>query len=791
MKIEVSAQTEEQVRQLAKEVYQRMIPCYTYNGARLKHAPSIPLRDTIIERMIDPFNLVRIQLKYPEDGPDDRWYAACEALLGGGLDHDGKRFRILGGSSSIKKGHFWLATDEVRKLIHPFFRSSQEALSYLGTLFSGCHHGIHRLDGIKGHVVAEGEAGTGDGMGFISKALVEKLGLAARQLQVRLVSDSPDQRWLAKGTLLPADLHDGVNFLLPDSMIKGAGTPPQNQPWTCWFGVRDVATTRPYSSSFSIAEWFDQAVLDAVWPMAEQKLDVIRDALTDRKAALSFLGLVSREDEFNDVRTKAEAFLQAGVGPEHPWLHRQLVQLMRREYVRLATGGGLELTGCMGAYADLPDGVICAVDLPAGPVILSRYPIRDPWSLQAVWNEPEAVANPLEGTVYLNNDLASILDGDFDGDYYIINTQDSVVEAVASAEWYPDYQRKDTPPKTRLKDPLAALPFVAVKALGNRIGSLTYGIAAAVHAGRLDKVAALSAGLQCEVQRLKWNTQADRALLEDPDLQMPDYIAAAKTDRDLFVRKAEMIERDFPLVHNYNRVVARWQSDTMQTSSLVYFKGLVPIWMEPAALDLVEETKAVTMTYNKWIASILQQNPEPSEDDLAGPIRFLEAWDRSKTDNRRAWAVAMWHVVHGSRAETTGSAAFHCFSQETVDLMLEQQSTIRSIIVPQRKSTPQPLWLQEAVIPLVGSLNQGISKPEDVLAQIRQVDNIVKVTTRPNGGTNAAFWLDTLYLGQVPQDHLLYSAVPENLSFQARIQLRGRTVYLAPTSPDWLTASTC
>ncbi len=789
MRITVSAQTEKRARQLAKEVHNMLISSFTFDGSRLKRAPSITLRDTIIARMVDPDDLVRVQLKYPEDGPDDHWYAACEALLGGGIKVNDKRFRILGGSSSIKKGTFWLATEDVRKQLHPYFRTSQEALSYLGVLFSGCHHGIHRLEGMKGRIVKDGQYGTADGQGYLSLKLLKLLKYDQRQLQIRFVGDEPGQRWLGKGTLLPADLPDGLDFLLPDSMVKGAGTPPQNKPWTCWFGVRDVAKSRPYSSSFSFAQWFSQDVLDAVWPTAEKKLDIIQRALTNRDSALTFLGLVNRDDTLNDARTKAEAFLEAGVGPDHPWLRRQLVQLMRREYVRLATGAGFELTGRMGAFANLPDDTICASDLPAGPVVLSRYPIRDPHSITAVWNEPDAVEHALPGTIYLNNTTAEKLDGDFDGDYYVTCTQEAAVDAVASTSWYSDYHRQDAPPKTRLKDPLTTLPYVAVKAIGNRIGSITYAISGAVHAGKLDKVAPLSAGLQAEVQSLKWDTRADRKLLEDPDLQMPGYIADAKQDKKLFVQYAKPVPGDFPLILNYNRVVSRWQADTTQTTPLVHFKHLVPVWLEPVALDFVEETKAVVVTYNRWIASILAQNPEPTDDDLAGPLQFLEAWDHSKTENRRAWAVALWHVVHGSRADTTGSATFHAFAQEMVDLMMQEQDADGKIRVPRRANGQAPQGLTERVVPLVGGMKAFTDGDDAFRRQLHAMNEPVTIQTRPNGGANAAFWQDTRYLGQVPKDHLLYSAIPSGLSFTARLELRGRTVYLSPTSPEWMTAT--
>lgn len=787
MKIEVSAQTEEKVRQLAKEIYGMLIPCYTFNGTQLRCAPGIQLRDTILERFVDPGNLVRVQLRYPDDGPDDRWYASTEALLGGGIEHNGKSYRILGASSSIKKGNIWMATDEVRELIHQYFKTSQEALSYLGILFSGCHSGIHQLKGTKGRVVEDGEFDTEDGQGFISSILLNKLDLPQRQLQVRLVSEPTDQAWLVKGTLLPAKLPDNLDMVIPRSMIKGKGAPPADQAWSFWLGTRDVARTREYATSFTFAQWFNHDALDAVWPTAEKKLDIIKNALTSREKALSFLGLINGEDELGDTRTKAEAFLEAGVGPDHKWLRRQLIQLMRREYVRLATGGGFELKGRMGAFATLPDEVICAVDLPDGPVVLTRYPIRDPHSIIPVWNERKAVEGALPGTIYMNSNTAKVLDGDFDGDYYVTCSQEPVVETVTSTSWYPDYHRSDTPPKTRLKDPLTALPFAAVKAIGNCIGTLSYGISGAVHNGKLDKVADLSAGLQSEVQSLKWDTRADRTLLNDPDLQIPEYIANSKHDKKVFVQYADIIPGDFPLIRNYNRIVPRWQEDTSKTTPLVHFKPMVPIWLEPAALDYVEEVKAVTLAYNSWIASILEQNPDPDDEDLAGPLRFLESWDKSKTENRSAWAVALWHVVHGSRAKTTGSAAFHAFSQEMVDLMREQLSIKQGIHVPQRKVNREIKWLQEAVIPLVGAIHD-CDDTGKLRKSLEEITSEIEVYTKPNGGPNASFWNDELYLGQVPRDHLLYGSVPTALSFKARVQMRGKTVFIIPTKSDWLTA---
>ena len=124
------------------------------------------------------------------------------------------------------------------------------------------------------------------------------------------------------------------------------------------------------------------------------------------------------------------------------------------------------------------------------------------------------------------------------------------------------------------------------------------------------------------------------------------------------------------------------------TRSLVDFKPLVPIWQEPEALDKVEETAAMVQLYNRWIASILEKNPEPTQDELEGPISFLRKWEGSKDEDRNAWAVALRHVVHSSRVErSTGSAGFHAFSQELVDMIVSRQG-LDQIIVPESNREP-------------------------------------------------------------------------------------------------------
>ncbi|NQU06246.1 MAG: hypothetical protein HQ568_09160 [Calditrichaeota bacterium] len=782
MKINITPKTQVKAHNLAKEVYQDMVEGFTFDGRSLKPAPAVTLDDTIISGIASPNELLRLKLVYGDDGPDDHWRASAESMLGGGIIHRDKQYWIVGASSSLKKGHIWLASDTLQQRLHRYFCTAQQALSYLGILFSGCHHGIHRLDELHGRVVQDGDEGTADGMGFISPTLLDKLGLPHRQIQVRLVGED----WLGKGTLLPTELPGKTEVLLPESMIKGSGKPPNNKPWSVWFGVRDVARTRSYSSSFTFSQWFPQETMSALYPVVDTKLEILSGATSTREGALRFLGLKNSDDELNEAKTKVEAFLQAGVSPQHPWLRRHLQRLTRAEYVKLALGCGFRLQGHMGAFADLADGAICCKEIPAGMTLLSRYPVRDPQSLQAVWNEPDAIKDALPGTIYIGKELTTVLDGDYDGDYYVTCSQDPAVDAVMSKDWYPDYKREDEPPKYRLNDSLDLLPYVAVQSIGNRVGSLTYAIAGAVHDGKIDKVATLSAGLQSEVMSLKWDTRANREILNGNSPEVPEFISNAKQDKNLFVHHAEKVDSNTPLSKNYNLVVTAWQKEAGSIRGLIEFKPLIPVWMETGALDKVEETAAMVQLYNRWIASILHKNPEPTQDELQGPLSFLRKWEASKEDDRNAWAVAIWHVVHGSRVErSTGSAAFHAFSQELIDIISSREGR-RQIKLPE--SHKEPLSDSSGligVIPLVGAVRASKSSEITLNEILKDSPKQLDVTTKQNGSVNAAFFSGDCYLGQVAKDHLLYGSIPGGLKFNARIQRRGRTLYMVPQE-DWL-----
>ncbi|HEX05432.1 MAG TPA: hypothetical protein ENH10_09830 [Bacteroidetes bacterium] len=262
------------------------------------------------------------------------------------------------------------------------------------------------------------------------------------------------------------------------------------------------------------------------------------------------------------------------------------------------------------------------------------------------------------------------------------------------------------------------------------------------------------------------------------------------------------------MVRQYNRVVAAWTHNLPTTRPLMHFKTSLPIWKEPRALDLVEEAAAVGQVFNRWIASILKKHPNPSQEELEGPLSFLRAWCQSKLEERRAWAVALWHVVHGSRADSTGSAAFHCFDKEMAELIAEtarlplpvcQVSASNDPVTSKQDSTDnlhtdQPRSMvtpgDSVVIPLVGGVhshNNDVAAFREAVRSLSDLDDIT-ISTRVRPEHGVGFFVEEMYLGSVPQDHMMFGSILEGLSFTARVNLRGRSIFMMPTSPSWFVA---
>ncbi len=694
-----------------------------------------------------------------------------ECILAQGIEYQGNRYGVLGAGSSLKDGKLWLGTEQSVNRIHRYFNSAQEALSYFGVFTSGCYHGIHQIE-LDIRVVPDGELGTADGQGFIPVELAKQLtGQSdAKQLQVRLIAED----WLAKGTLIPNNGGDAT--IIPDSMIKGKGMPVSG-PETCWIGIRDIAQCRVYNSNFTILQWFDEPTIDRLLPGVEAGINDLEWVLTSRDRALKFLGSVNGSEDRNIL----ESFLKAGVPPTHRWLHSRLKELVRKRVVSLSLGGAIDLKGGMAAYLDLPANYIACVDIPAGPCVVSRYPVRDRLSFLPAINDPLLCDQALSGSIYINNTDILQLDGDYDGDNLVVSQDPAVLDAVWNESWLKGYQRLPESEKRRKSDPLSMLPYSAVEAMGNRVGYITYLITTAVLNDREDVVPELSQSLQNEVQGIKWDTKADYNLIKklSDELEIPTIFRDLNNDQTLFVSKIPEVDvsvKEKPLFKCMDLVIRKWQGVAEIPRDLPCFKYQIPIKELPD--HIITETRSVVGLYNSWISELIEES-KGEDPDLSAPIEFIRQWGESKNDDTADWATALWHIVHSSRSSiSTGSAAFNSLQETMVCLIQNRPHKVAEYSEDLHRSNLLSVPCVGGHYDIPGSSYFERAKSfAEAVKQIGRMANIC-VIQNPLDKNGLDFIAGELRLGSLPRDYQNRCSLMPGAEFTAYITHCGRALYL-------------
>ena len=758
------------------------IASYEFDGNELTQTDNVIMRNTLLLTIFRPCSFLILRAKKNSDLEYDEFQAKIEMLFAKGVNHNGRQYKVLGASSSLKDGKVWLATKGVIEAIHSYFGSSQEALAYLGIYTSNCHHGIWETEQkVKvvddGYKVTEAMI-TGDGEGYIPRALYDELNLEQRQIQVRLHGET----WIGKGTLHP---YDGNEFIIPKSMIKGKGMPKNGKQYFI-LGIREVARELKFSSSWTLLQFFSQETIESTLPRLNDELDKLEGVLTSKEKALTFLGSV-----VDDERFKLESYLHAGLSPTHPYITNKLKKHLKKRYRDLALGSAVNLTGYMSAIADIPDSVICCKDKPKGDYVLTRYPIRDKMSFVKVTNDPDLIEGALYGSVYCSNETILQIDGDFDGDLLAIIDDPNFTGEVGSTDFLNGYERKDEGTKERKNDSLKLLPFVSSEAvsIGNKVGFITYLINAAILNGKDELIPILSKNLQLEVQSLKWSTNYDRQAISEiaDELEIVETFRECKFNRKAFVSFVPEVAdayENHPLFIPYNVVKERFMS-LDAGNDLLSFRYDLPIYDYDITKHQSESASVVGL-YNGWISDILEsytnsENKDENKlnDALNAPISFIEKWSESKTEDRKEYACAMWSIVHRrSNGIGIGSAAFHVFEDEMLELMGK---------APKTESIPneKPNGMLKTLTAVGGYFamdgHDNWTKLNTFRGKVKELGREVTIQVKQNpvDENGKDFFVDDLRLGSLPRDQFsMYGEIQVGNVFDAIITQKGKAVYI-------------
>ncbi len=621
---------------------------------------TIPFRHSILEAL---FPHREFAIVHADPNPDT--HAETITALSGNI---ADAWRVDFASGSRKDGDFFMSQSHEQRAASYFWRTAEEAVAYGSMLVTDCLSVDHIPD-LCVLVVEDGEYGTGDCHAKASPQLYALLdGNEQHAVQFRLATLDGDRGrgHIAKGTAVIASPRGPDTFydlILPLSSFKGHKPPLGAHIWDVQLGVVSWSQRRPTKVGYTILQWFARETIDAdVLPHIPTPAARLVAAGKSNQAAVDFFRLNHKGGEYDSTDSLFFNILANDAHnrlTDHPYVVDRLGRALRRQWLHLATGGGLKWSGFMGLPCDdLKDNEVCIPELPAGEIIGTRYPTRS-WEDLRIWHNvhvPHLMA--YRGIIWMNHETALQVAGDFDGDYFIVEQARKFPTMAAEIKsWTARQPINIEKNKTRLASPLDAptLARVCIVNTDNMVGLLTYFMAQANAMHRLDLVAILAPEIQTAVDKFKFNLHHNDELIKHTADQLkPLAWLNAHKKRETYTTQPMALGRNATdtISHLARNVNAHWQPPTLTKRPLQEFASLFPT---PTA------HRDAALTLNARYAALVRAAMQSRNRNAFRPIfRTLRTW----ADSRQApdaWASAIWHTVHRKRARGSGSLAYNAF----------------------------------------------------------------------------------------------------------------------------------
>jgi hypothetical protein len=539
-------------------------------------------------------------------------------------------------------------------------------------------------------------------------------------------------------------------------------------------GIKQWSRVTEYGSSYTLVEHAsDEALQLEIMPRAIVEVRKVRKAWDDGdyEGLLRVLGK-SEEDATFDMSfdpealeggsnlpseewEPAEAVLLAdksGNSIRFPYVSNQINRKLARWAFRTLTSGGFKLP----AFALADDGILvehegkilAASDwIPEDTAITSvaaeqslciRYPIRMQEDLLPVRHIRDAELVPMlvralgksdlpesliayilkrqlrmEGTYILHSETAKRNGGDFDFDTICAMPSDEFPKFVAGRIAHGERFHQEKTKHKKAKSPWWNVYLVAMKARGNRIGSITDLKTSCLAAGRPDLAYKLVEQLQNALDSLKHRVEIDESVISDirkevspaPWLRykrerrvsdLPLHLDVADTDKvgRLYnvlrkelgdILNERMAVEDFRGIFS-GHTVTKEMFEECQLVNAIYgdvaaqitereeqlkleYGNSQALWEAVRNSDDKDQRRSAVLLRNK-AQSALWEFEQDAKEQFSGLHLFMHYWAQGKQDNRRAWAQAMNTIVSNGRG--SGAVLFQTFPQEVVDVFAEQ-----------------------------------------------------------------------------------------------------------------------
>ncbi len=584
-----------------------------------------------------------------------------------------------------------------------------------------------------------------------------------------------------------------------------------------YLGIKEISRVSEFGSSYTLVEHASEEALQfEVMLWALKRIRKVKKAWDegDYQTLFEIIGksepeIIPSDDEVSfdpdslergqdpalEEWDPADAVLLAdrtGNAIKFPYVFNQLNRKLARWAFRTCTGGDLKLP----AFALADDGVLIEhrgkilsasdwipedtsiTSLTAEKGLCVRYPIRMQEDLLPVRHLPNNEFVPMlkqalgasdldesvvayilqrqlrmEGTYILHSKTASKNGGDFDFDTICVMPSDQFPKFIEGRIAYGEKFHQEKTKLKKAKSPWWNVYLVAMKARGNKIGSITDLKTSCLAAGRPDLAYKLVEQLQNALDSLKHKVEIDESVISEirkeiapaPWLRykrerkvsdLPAHLNdVAKTDkvgrlynvlrkefgflpsptdgnfeermaiedfRGLFTGETvtkEMFE-ECQLVNSIygdiaSRIVQREEEIKLQ------LRNAQALWEAVRKSEDKEQRKSAVLARNKAQAALWEHEKE-ARDQFHSLHLFVHYWAQGKEERRRAWAQAMNTVVTGGTG--SGAVLFHAFPQEVVDTFVEvtggQRVRVRfpkTINGHVRFDSEQRAWLVERI----------------------------------------------------------------------------------------------
>jgi hypothetical protein len=539
-------------------------------------------------------------------------------------------------------------------------------------------------------------------------------------------------------------------------------------------GIKQWSRASEYGSSYTLVEHAsDESLQLEIMPRAIEEVRKVRKAWDDGdyEGLLRVLGK-SEEDATFDMSfdpealdgggntaseewEPAEAVLLAdksGNSIRFPYVSNQINRKLARWAFRTLTSGGFKLP----AFALSDDGILvehegkilAASDwIPQDTAITSvtaeqslciRYPIRMQEDLLPVRHIRDTELVPMlvralgkpdlpepliayilkrqlrmEGTYILHSETAKRNGGDFDFDTICAMPSDEFPKFVAGRIAHGERFHQEKTKHKKAKSPWWNVYLVAMKARGNRIGSITDLKTSCLASGRPDLAYKLVEQLQNALDSLKHRVEIDESVISDirkevspaPWLRykrerrvsdLPLHLDVADTDKvgRLYnvlrkelgdILNERMAVEDFRGIFS-GHTVTKEMFEECQLVNAIYgdvaaqitereeqlkleYGNSQALWEAVRTGDDKDQRRSAVLLRNKAQAA-LWEFEQDAKEQFSGLHLFMHYWAQGKQDNRRAWAQAMNTIVSNGRG--SGAVLFQTFPQEVVDVVAEQ-----------------------------------------------------------------------------------------------------------------------